>query len=171
MSKVIISVGLILTFVAASVAQIAQGGSYTLEQSVVASGGTSTNAPNNPIFSVSGAIGQPAAGATSGGASFRLRSGFFTPEPFAPTAASVSISGRILTPDGGGLRNAQAFLTDFHGNARTALSGAFGYFSFPEVEAGQTYILTVISKRYQFAPRALTVTEEITELNLVAQAY
>ena len=171
MNKVIISVGLILTFVAASAAQIAQGGSFTLEQSVIAGGGASTNAPNNPAFSVGGAIGQPVAGVTSGAASFRLRSGFFTPEPFAPTAASVSISGRILTPEGIGLKNAQVLLTDFQGNARTALSGAFGYFSFPEVEAGQTYILTVVSKRYQFAPRALTVAEEITELNLVAQSY
>lgn len=170
MCKVIISAGLILTFVAAIAAQIAQGGGFALEQSVVAGGGASANAPNNPAFSVSGAIGQPA-GATSGGASFSFRSGFFTPEPFAPTAASVSVSGRILTPEGVGLRNAQVFLTDFQGNSRTALSGAFGYFNFPEVEAGQTYILTVVSKRYQFAPRALTVSEEITELNLVAQAY
>lgn len=171
MNRIIISAGLILTLVAASAAQVAQGGGYTLEQSVIAGGGTSVSAPGNPAFSLSGAAGQPAAGTTLGGAPYRLSSGFFTPEVFAPTAASVSISGRILTPEGVGLRNARVTLTDAQGNARTTISGAFGYFSFPEVEVGQTYIVTVVSKRYQFAPRALTVTEEITDLSFVGQFY
>lgn len=163
------SVGLSLTLAAASMAQIAQGGGYRLEQSIVAAGGASAQSDGNSALSVAVAIGQPAAGTTFTGAPFTVKSGFFTPEPFAPTAACVSISGRISTPEGSGLRNAQVILTDAHANARTAISSAFGYFRFAEVEAGQVYILTIVSKRYQFAPQALAVSEEIADLNLVAE--
>lgn len=44
-------------------------------------------------------------------------------------------------------------------------SGAFGYFRFEEVEAGQTYVVGVASKLYQFAPQAVTVAEDVSDLN------
>ncbi|HEX8736787.1 MAG TPA: hypothetical protein VF721_15755 [Pyrinomonadaceae bacterium] len=171
MKKIIIFVGLILTFTVGARAQVAQNGAYVLEQSVTASGsGASTQtAGGNTTFSVTGAAGQPAAGTTLSGSPLTVKSGFFTPEPFAPTAASVSIAGRVLTPDGiTGLRNARVILTDAHGNARTAISGSFGYYRLTEVEVGQVYLVTVVSKRYQFQAQALMLLEEIGELNFVA---
>lgn len=87
----------------------------------------------------------------------------------APTAASVSISGKVLTPDGSsGLRNAQVILTDSRGNTRTALTTSFGYFSFDSVQAGETYVVSIISKRFQFAPQIVTVKEELTGLSFTA---
>lgn len=44
----------------------------------------------------------------------------------------------------------------------------FGGFGFEEVEAGQTYIIDVRSKRQQFTPQVLTINEDVTELNLTA---
>jgi len=48
---------------------------------------------------------------------------------FAPTAANVTVSGRILTAEGG-LRNARVVLTDSSGNSRTFLTNSFGLLSF-----------------------------------------
>lgn len=87
---------------------------------------------------------------------------------FAPTAANVSISGRVSAADGNSIRNAIVMLTDAHGTTRTARSTAFGYFRFDEIESGQTVTISIISKRFQFSPQVLTINEDITELNLTA---
>jgi hypothetical protein len=79
-----------------------------------------------------------------------------------PTAAGVSISGRVLTDDGRGLTNATVVLTDMQGQSQTARTGAFGYYTFDELTAGQTYVITVISKRYSYASRLVTANEVIT---------
>jgi hypothetical protein len=86
----------------------------------------------------------------------------------APTAAVVSISGRVLTTNGEGLRNARVTLTDMNGNSRTIQSGKFGGFRFADVAAGETYIISVVSRHYIFQPQVVTVTEDITELNFLA---
>ena len=93
----------------------------------------------------------------------------YTIQVLAPTAASVSVSGRVLTPQGGGLTNATVVLTDASGNTRSARTSAFGYYRFDEIAAGQTCIVTVVSKRYQFTPQVITVTEDLSELNFTAQ--
>lgn len=93
--------------------------------------------------------------------------GLFT--VLAPTAASVSVSGRVLTNNGRGLMNATVTLTNASGITRTARTSTFGYFRFDDVEAGQTYIFSVSSKRYSFAPQVVTVTDDLTELNFTAQ--
>lgn len=86
------------------------------------------------------------------------------------TAASVSISGRVLTGGGRGLSNASVYLTDTQGNTRTARTSAFGYYRFNDIAAGQTVIISVVSKRYQFAPQVVNVAEEIGDLNFVPLA-
>lgn len=150
-------------------AQIASGGNYTLDQSVIASGG-GLSADTGNAFSIAGTVGQPIAGTTSSNMLYSLSSGFFTSPPLAPTAASVSVSGRILTTERAGLKNARVNLTDMQGNIRTTTTASFGYYSFSEIEAGQTYILSVISKSYQFAPQVITVMEDIEDLNFVARS-
>jgi hypothetical protein len=87
----------------------------------------------------------------------------------APTAASVSVSGRVWTPADRGLMNATVTLMDASGNARSARTNQFGYFHFDNVQAGQTYIVDVSSKSYSFAPQIVNVLDTLTELNLTAQ--
>ena len=87
----------------------------------------------------------------------------------APTAASVSVSGRVSTPLGRGLTNSTVTMTDASGNVRTVRTGTFGYFRFDEVEAGQTYVFNVNSKRYTFAPQVVSVMENLTDLNFTAE--
>ena len=87
---------------------------------------------------------------------------------FAPSAATVSIGGRILTDDGRGLTNARVVLTDADGNNRTVITSSFGYYRFDDVEVGQTYIISIVSKRFQFAPQVVFVSEEINALDFTA---
>lgn len=86
-----------------------------------------------------------------------------------PTAANVSINGRVLTPDGRGLRNARITLTDMNGATRTFLTTTFGFYRFDEITAGQTVIVSVASKRYSFQPRILNPTHDLEDLNFTAQ--
>lgn len=86
----------------------------------------------------------------------------------APTAANVSVSGRVLTPEGRGLMNAFVTFTDSQGQVKFARSNTFGYFRIEEIEAGQTYVISVQSKRYQFAPQILEVYDQIDKLYITA---
>lgn len=83
------------------------------------------------------------------------------------TASGVEVSGRVLTPDGRGLRNAQVVMVDASGVARTAMTSSFGYFSFTQVAAGQTYVIGVNSRGYRFASRVIDVTDALTDLSFV----
>jgi|GEM_PF-6883484 len=85
------------------------------------------------------------------------------------TAASVSISGRVLTNSRRGLGNALVYLTDREGNTRTARTTSLGYYRFNDTAAGQSVTITVVSKRYQFAPQVVNVNEEISGLNFLAE--
>ena len=90
--------------------------------------------------------------------------------PSAPTAAAVTVGGRVMTQAGNrGLGNALVYLTDQSGATRIARTNAFGYYRFEEVGVGQTYVFNVSSKRYTFAPQVVSLTEEIGNLNFTAQ--
>jgi hypothetical protein len=88
---------------------------------------------------------------------------------FVPTAASVSISGRVLAENKRGLANATVYLTKANGATLTRRTSTFGHYRFDDIEAGQTVIISVVSKRYQFSPQFVNVMAELTELNFSPQ--
>ena len=144
-------------------AQIASGGPFSLSQSAVAGGGrTSSNGP----FMVEATAGQAAAGGPSQAGQYNVYAGFWTPAPFAPTAAFVGISGRVLTADGQGIRGAYLTLTGADGVSQTAISSSFGHYSFSEVLVGDTYILTISNSRQVF-PQPTIVVHVIDQLENV----
>jgi len=85
-----------------------------------------------------------------------------------PTAAGVSVSGRVLTNDGRGLPQAIVQITLQNGNTRIARTNSFGYYQFEDIEVGQTLIITVNSKRYQFTPQVISINDSITNLDFTA---
>jgi hypothetical protein len=87
----------------------------------------------------------------------------------APTAAGVTVSGRVVRSSGTGILNAIVKITDSNGISHFARTNSFGYFNFDDVTAGQTYIVTVQAKVYSFAPQTLSVSDSITNLVIVAQ--
>ena len=93
----------------------------------------------------------------------------FGPLVLAPTAASVSISGRVVSNTGVPVRNARVILTSQTGEIRFGLSNPFGYFTIDDVRVRRTYQLEVESKQYIFSPRLLTVVDEIGDMILTAE--
>ena len=86
-----------------------------------------------------------------------------------PNSAGFDVSGRVITPDGRGLRNARVTLTDQNGMARTVTTSSFGYYSFDGVAAGRTYTIGVASRQYRFAARTVQVTDNLTDVDFVGQ--
>ena len=84
-----------------------------------------------------------------------------------PNPAGVEVSGRVLTPDGRGLRNARVTITDQNGVSRTVTTSSFGYYRFDEVETGQTYTVSVGSRSYRFASRTLQVFDNLSDVDFV----
>ena len=88
-------------------------------------------------------------------------------EFMAGTASDAVVSGRVMTPDGLGLRGARITMIDSRGIAKTVTTSSLGYYQFDEVKTGETYVLGVMSRRYRFASRALTVDDSLTEVDFV----
>lgn len=80
--------------------------------------------------------------------------------------ANVVVSGRVLTADGQGIKNVNVSLVDGGTGARlAAVTGPFGYYSFPSVPTGVSYTLAVTSKRFTFTPNFHTFTPYTDRLN------
>jgi len=86
----------------------------------------------------------------------------------APTAASVTIGGRVSSGKRG-LASATVYLTDQNGSTRTARTNPFGYYRFEDIEVGQTLIVNVFHKRYQFTPQVVTLYEAVENLDFTVQ--
>jgi hypothetical protein len=81
--------------------------------------------------------------------------------PLAPTAASATVSGRVVDLDGRGVYGARVALQNQDGNTVWAITNPFGYYRFLGVQGGQNYLMSVSHKRYQFQPRTLNVVEDV----------
>ncbi len=88
-----------------------------------------------------------------------------------PTAANASISGRVTTANGLGIRNAEIVLSgNSIGEPRRVTTSSFGYFTFEDLRVGETYVVTVNSRRFTFqAPsQVLSLTDNAFDVNFVA---
>lgn len=91
----------------------------------------------------------------------------------APTAASASVGGRVLTPNGGGIKGVIVALTGGNLTAPIyAQTNTFGYYRFSEVPAGETYVITVNSKRYTFSnpSQIVNLQDNIADLDFLSNA-
>ncbi len=130
----------------------------------VSAGTGTTNASGNGSF----VLAKPAAGylhvagwATSTG------NVIVAPLQIAPgvtLAAHVEVSGRVTATDERGLKNAFVTIMAPDGTSRTVSTGRYGTFMFDEVEVGRTYIISVASRRFSYAPQALSVSDNVSGL-------
>ncbi len=88
----------------------------------------------------------------------------------APTAAGVTVAGRVTTARGGGLVNALVSLTDQNGVVKYVRTVSSGAYQFDDVETGHTYIIAVFSRRFQFdnPTSVISLTDAISDLNFTA---
>lgn len=88
-----------------------------------------------------------------------------------PTAATVSVGGRIMTPNGKGIGGVKVTITGTNGGeSKTVVSEKNGYYSFPDIESGEAYIITVTAKQYTFAQstQLQTVLDDRNDINFIA---
>jgi|GEM_PF-1272457 len=73
--------------------------------------------------------------------------------------ATANITGRITTSLGQGIKNVTVVLSG--GGLSTpvyALTGSFGYYTFPDLPTGRTYTISLSSKRFNFTPSTRNYT-------------
>ncbi len=88
----------------------------------------------------------------------------FTNGASLPVQTAFSIAGRVLTPDGGGLRNAQVVLTKTDGTKVSVPTSSMGYYSFDGL-ANETYTVGVSSRRYRFQSRQIELNSSLADVN------
>lgn len=88
----------------------------------------------------------------------------------APTAANVTVSGRVVSAAGRGIARARVSIVNSNGNEIMATTNAFGYFRLPNVAAGAVYVVSVNSKNYTFGnyPQVLSVNGDLNDLIFTA---
>ena len=83
--------------------------------------------------------------------------------PYFPS--HVQVSGRVVAPDGRGLRNVSVSLVSGN-DVSTTVTSSLGYFAFENVAVGE-YTLRAASKRYRFESPTLSLTGNLADLMIV----
>src|SRR5262249_45583757 len=126
MKRVAIALLLNLTVLCVFAAgQVATGGTFSLDQSVIAGGGGGPS--TGGTFSLTGTGGQDAAGTRSTGGSFALTGGFWQSANLTPTAAEVSVGGRVLNSMNRPINRAIVTFTGADGVMHTSITNNFGF--------------------------------------------
>ena len=81
------------------------------------------------------------------------------------TAGGVTIGGRVMTSDGRGLTNARVSISDGMGKTTTVVTGRRGLYAFPDVQTGQTYVISVGSRRFSYQPKVIDVLDNVANLD------
>ncbi len=159
---------IISTFTFTAASQIATGSVYKLDQSVIASGGA-TSADSGGAYSITGTIGQSAAGTKSANSPFAVTGGFWADPALAPTVAQVTIRGRVRMENGIGVRNVMITLTQSDGSLKNTMSGTFGNYQFTDVAAGQVIILGATAKKFTFNQPmlVLNLSEDAADIDFI----
>jgi uncharacterized repeat protein (TIGR01451 family) len=124
--------------------------------------GAATTSPLNFVqFKFGEGRPQDPQAATTGGSFTRL----------GPTAATVTITGRVSTTTDKGINRAKLALTNQFGETRFALTNPFGYYHFEGVSAGETYFISVSAKGFTFAQSTmvLNINEAVENVDFVGE--
>lgn len=89
-----------------------------------------------------------------------------------PVLANVSVSGRVLTSSGAGIRNVMVTISGGGLPAPvTAYTSSFGYFTFSNLPATLTYTITVTPRKFAIAQptRQITPATDVTDFDFIAE--
>lgn len=88
-----------------------------------------------------------------------------------PTAAEVSVSGRVLTADGRAVSGARITITNA-GTGRTyiAMTNPFGYYTIENLDSEAFYVATIAKKGTKFVEdsKSFSLTDNLADLDFVA---
>ena len=92
----------------------------------------------------------------------------------APTASGGTISGRIHSARGRGLTRIVVMLSG--GTLEEPLyatTNQFGYYRFEDIPVGESYVLSIFAKRYNFSPssKVVSLDSSLTDVNFVSDSF
>jgi hypothetical protein len=95
----------------------------------------------------------------------------FTIAITTPTAANVSVGGRITDASGNAISRVRVSITNSGGITRTSVTNTFGFYDFEAVPVGETYIISVANKHYQFSPptQIIVVNDTLGNIDFTGQ--
>ena len=88
--------------------------------------------------------------------------------------ATVTISGKVQTPEGRPIKDARIVLKDADTNqvVGSTYSSSFGFYRIEQIETGHSYVLSVSHRRYLFAfpAQLLEINEDRSGMNFIGEA-
>ena len=87
-----------------------------------------------------------------------------------PTASTAVVSGRIFDIYGSAVRDVIVSVTSSGGETRSTRTNNFGAYRFTELPVGQSYVITVTSRRYTFAvdTRIIVLMDDLSDQDFTA---
>jgi len=89
--------------------------------------------------------------------------------PCVSTAAGVTVSGRVMTREGRGVRGATVTLTDGDARSYRGITNTFGYFRIGDIPAGTGVILSTSARGYTFASRFVELSTDVSDIIITAE--
>ena len=86
----------------------------------------------------------------------------------APTAAPVEVAGRVLSGQGRSISGAVITAYDEVGTRQFAVTNTFGYYRLTKMMAGESYVLSVQAKGYQFDSIFLSPTQSLASVDFIS---
>lgn len=87
----------------------------------------------------------------------------------APTSSQLSLSGRVIGSSGMAVSGAEVTVINTEGVMLRARTNPFGYYTLDMLVAGDVYVLSAAAKGMQFDPQVITMNENVTDRDLIAQ--
>ncbi|HEX3102580.1 MAG TPA: carboxypeptidase regulatory-like domain-containing protein, partial [Pyrinomonadaceae bacterium] len=81
--------------------------------------------------------------------------------------ANISVSGRVLAPDGRALRNTAVTLTDALGGIHRVTTSSFGIYTIDDISTAGNCTIAVSSRLYRFAPQTFSLSGDLTNVDFV----
>ncbi|MFN0278423.1 MAG: choice-of-anchor Q domain-containing protein [Pyrinomonadaceae bacterium] len=81
----------------------------------------------------------------------------------------AEISGRLLDAMGQGIPMTQITLIGLDGTTRSIVSNGFGYYRFGRLQVGQTYTISVETRRHAFTPLTVGITGQLVSVDMIAE--
>lgn len=95
---------------------------------------------------------------------------FAVADNIGPTASNVTVAGRVLLSTGRAIQGAIVRITDSSGVVRQTRTSATGDYSFNNVAAGGTYVISVVSKQFRFAApsRVVLAADDVADVDFTS---
>ena len=88
-----------------------------------------------------------------------------------PTSANASVGGRLVDGNGSAIGKTTVTILAENGATKSVVTNSFGNYTFTDLPVGQTYVISVNSKKYRFTPetRTVTVNGDATDIDFTAE--